>query len=153
MPALFIHDHADLTLAISPDGRWWVRGEPVKHPGVSRYLYKSLTRNEKGNAVVKAGLFEVPVTIADAAFIVNDIEIPGAGSGTGTVVLNDGSREGLHPETIRFSNDHVPYCKVREGRFEARFSRAAYYRLAGHIHFEADAYRLRLAGREFILSI
>ncbi len=52
------------------------------------------------------------------------------------LTLNDETREKMLPETLRIGRNHIPYCQVRDGMFEARFSRNAYQILAPHIQLD-----------------
>jgi hypothetical protein len=47
--------------------------------------------------------------------------------------LNDGSQEPFDPESLRIGDRDVPYTRVKNGEFPARFSRPAYYQLARFI--------------------
>jgi len=68
----------------------------------------------------------VPVEVEDAPFVVVRFEADGEGW---ALSLSDGSREALDPATLTLRRGEVPYCRVKDGRFEARFSRAATWQL------------------------
>jgi hypothetical protein len=61
------------------------------------------------------------------------------------LTLNDETREKMAPDTLRIGPNHIPYCRVREGMFEARFSRNAYQILASHIQLDEKENRFFLA--------
>jgi hypothetical protein len=77
----------------------------------------------------------VPVEVADAPFVVVRFEADGDGF---ALWLNDGSREGLDPASLRLREGDVPYCRVKDGRFEARFSRAAAWQLLQHVEAQPE---------------
>jgi len=53
------------------------------------------------------------------------------GAGGFIASLNDGAQEHVEPATLRIGPGDVPYCAVKGGTFEARFSRAAAFQLLG----------------------
>jgi len=61
----------------------------------------------------------------------------------------------LDPSTLRVGKDNVPYCSVRKGQFQARFSRPAYYQLAAWIENDPDtgAFYLELNGRRYPITV
>src|SRR3989475_12773502 len=50
--------------------------------------------------------------------------------------LNDGAQEHVEPATLRIGPGDVPYCAVKGGTFEARFSRAAAFQLLGMADYD-----------------
>src|SRR4029077_11553013 len=75
---------------------------------------------------LQIGIVRVPVEDADTPFVVVRAEHDGDRL---VIVLNDLAREALVPETLRFAENGTPYCTVKNGMFEARWSRAATYQL------------------------
>jgi hypothetical protein len=75
----------------------------------------------------------------DAPFVVATLEFISPGPGGEEAVwltLNDETREKFVPETFRIGPNHIPCRQVRDGMFEARFSRNAYQFLAPHIELD-----------------
>jgi len=106
--------------------------------------------------ILRVGREECPVEAEDAPFVVTTIEFVPAGPGKEEILwitLNDETREKLNPETLRIAPDHVPYCQVRKGLFEARFSRNAYQIMAPHIQLDEKENRffLPLNGKKYFL--
>src|SRR6058998_154425 len=75
----------------------------------------------------------IPVEVADAPFVVIRFERSDDGF---RVVLNDGTQERVEPATLRIGLGDIPYCAVKGGTFEARFSRAAAYQLLGMAEYD-----------------
>ena len=65
----------------------------------------------------------------------------------------DGETESLDPATLTLGDDGVVHCRVRDGAFEARFSRHAQVQLAPLLVDGGDGTtpRLRIGGRDFPL--
>jgi hypothetical protein len=121
---------------IDKEGRWYYEGEEITHRRTYLLYARNLTRDESGRILLQVDQERCPVEVEDAPYIVktlNFLPAPGGGIKGIELILNDETREELKPETLRIGDDHVPYCQVREGMFEARFSRNAYQLLLPHI--------------------
>lgn len=112
-------------LRIDRDGLWYHDDGEVTHEGILATLREGLRRDADGH-YLQVGPVRVPVEVDDAPFVVLRAENEGDGL---AVILNDGSRELLRPETLRLGPGEVPYATVKDGRFQARFNRAAAYQL------------------------
>lgn len=112
-------------LRIDRDGLWYHDDGEVTHEGILATLREGLRRDADGH-YLQIGPVRVPVEVDDAPFVVLRAEDDGDGL---AVILNDGSREPLRPETLRLGPGEVPYATVKDGRFQARFNRAAAYQL------------------------
>ncbi|MFH1540129.1 MAG: hypothetical protein ABIH66_14335 [bacterium] len=90
--------------------------------------------------------------VEDAPFIVNRI-IRDA-DGALKVVLNEGTVEVFHPETLTRSGDTAIYCKIRDGKLKARIGRSAYPDIIKHIEFapEATTYYFRHNGEDYPIN-
>jgi hypothetical protein len=143
-------------MKIDKEGRWFYQGEEITHRKTYLLYCRSLTRDESGRMILRVGREECPVEAEDAPFVVMTIEfVPAGPEGESIwITLNDETRERLIPETLRIAPDHVPYCQVRNGLFEARFSRNAYQILAPHIQLDEKENRffLPLNGKKYYLT-
>jgi hypothetical protein len=101
----------------------------VTHAGILANLRSSLRVDADGH-YLDLGPVRVPVEVEDAPFVVLRVEPEGDRL---ILTVNDLSREPLMPGTLRFGADGVPYCRIKQGRFEARLSRAAAYQLLQHV--------------------
>ena len=114
-------------LRIDREGAWYHEDEEVTHAGILRSLWEGLQRDAEGHHF-RIGPVRVPVVVDDVPFIVVRAEPEGDGI---TLTLNDGTREPLVPETLRFGEGEAPYCAVKGGRGEARRNGAAAFHLLG----------------------
>jgi uncharacterized protein len=112
-------------LRIDRDGDWFHEGEEVSHEGILASLRQGLQVDSAGH-FLQIGSVRVPVEVEDAPFVVVRFETEGEGW---ALWLSDGSREVLDPASLVLRQGDVPYCRVKDGRFEARFSRAAAWQL------------------------
>ena len=127
-------------LRIDRDGLWYHEDAEVTHEGILASLRDGLLRDADGH-YLQIGAVRVPVEVDDAPLVVVRVEADGEGL---AVILNDGRREALQPETLRLGPGEVPYATVKEGRFQARFSRAAAYQLLLRLEDDPESGRAAL---------
>lgn len=137
-------------LRIDRDGGWFHEDEEVTHEGILASLRQGLQVDPAGH-FLQIGPVRVPVQVEDAPFSVVRFEADGDGF---ALVLNDGSREALDPATLRLRAGDVPYCRVKGGSFEARFSRAASWQLLQRVAAAAGGGppTLEVGGRGYALG-
>ena len=116
-------------LRIDAEGAWFHDDVEVTHPGILATLRRGLALDAAGYHV-RIGPVRVPVEVSDTPFIVLRVERE---ADVLVMTLNDLSRERLTPDTLRFTADGAPYCRVRAAQFEARLTRAAAYQLLQHV--------------------
>jgi hypothetical protein len=144
-------------LRIDKEGRWFYQGEEITHRRTYLLYSRSLTRDEASRIIVKIGREECPVEVEDAPFVVRSLQFVTSKQGALDslwLILNDESRELLAPETLRIGTANVPYCQVRGGMFEARFSRGAYQLLVPFIQQDGkrEHFFIIIAGKKYNLS-
>ncbi len=144
-------------IRIDKEGRWFFQEEEITHRRTYLLYCRSLTRDESGRIILRIGREQCPVEVEDAPFVVTTIESTPSGPGNLEAIwltLNAETREMLDPKTLRIGEENIPYCKVRSGMFEARFSRNAYQLLVPHIQLEEKENRffLSLNGEKYHLE-
>jgi hypothetical protein len=136
-------------LRVDRDGEWYDSGVQVTHPGVLANLRGNLRRDAAGYFIQTR--VRIPVVVDDVPWVVTRVEPRGDRL---HLLLSDDSKEDIDPGTLWISAQDVPYCPVKGGTFEARFSRAATFQLLALVdHDEAvdGGGVLRVGGREFRL--
>jgi hypothetical protein len=144
-------------LRIDKEGRWFFRDEEITHRKTYLLYCRNLTRDESGQIILRIGREQCPVEVEDAPFVVKTLEfVPAQGRELKSIglILNDETHEQLPPETLRIGPGNVLYCRVRSGKFEARFSRGAYQLLFPYIQHDQKANRffITIDGRAYDLS-
>jgi hypothetical protein len=136
-------------LRIDLDGDWYDEGIQVTHPGILANLRSNLKKDADGYFIQTR--VRIPVKVDDAPWVVTRIERRGEAL---HAVLNDGGEERVDPASIRLGRGDAPYCTVKAGAFEARFSRAATFQLLALADYDEASGRgaLRLGGREYPLA-
>lgn len=122
-------------IKIDKNGVWFYNGMEMFRKDIVKLFYDYLKRDESGNYFIELGDDISVIEVEDVPYVVkavykkdNYIEI----------LLNDSTIEKLDPSTLRVGAENILYCSVRNGNFEARFSRAAYYQIAEFIEYKSD---------------
>lgn len=135
------------TIRFGRDGEWYSDGERITNPRIARLFSRCVRRDGHGGYQLRMGEEHAPLEVEDTPYVVRQIEGDSRGF---TVVLNDDTREPLDPSTLRRGPDHVLYCRVKGGEYEARLLRPAYYALARWVRSSEDGrYTLEMDGRSF----
>ena len=136
-------------LRIDAEGVWYDDDVEITHAGIVANLRGNLRRDAEGYFIQTR--VRIAVEVADVPWVVIRVERRGE---TLHAFLNDGTEEDVDPATVRIGASDVPYCAVKQGAFEARFSRAAAFQLLAHAEYDARTGRgsLRLGGRAYALS-
>jgi hypothetical protein len=136
-------------LRIDVDGDWYDDGVLVTHAGILANLRGNLRKDAEGYFIQTR--VRIPVRVDDVPWIVTRLERRGERL---HAFLNDATEEVVDPATLRVGAGDVPYCGVKAGAFEARFSRAATFQLWALAEYDEASGRgaLRLGGREFPLA-
>lgn len=147
--ARLIESLREIGLRLDREGRFWHEGELVRHPGLARALHRWLDRLDDGRFIVRLDAQRFAyVEVEDAPYIVRTIVFGDADQVL--LELSDETSEELAYDTLRVGDDHALYCEVH-GRFEARFSRQAYYLLSERIVEHEHGYALRAARQEWAI--
>ncbi len=122
-------------ISFGRDGNWYTDGERIDNARIALLFSRHLRQAPDGSYFLELGEERATVTVEDTPYVVRTVE---GDAQTGFVlVLNDGEREPLDPSTLEVGSENVLYCKVKNGRYKARFLRPAYYHLSAC--FEEDA--------------
>jgi hypothetical protein len=142
-------------LVLDREGRFFHDGLPVEHQRLVAALHRWIDRDpETGRFVIRVGQQWCFFTVEDAPFQILGVSVEPAATGqTLLITLDDGSEEELSYGSLRQRANNVLYCDVKGGRFKARFSRNAYYKLAQLVELEGDEPRLIAAGRSWPITL
>jgi hypothetical protein len=118
---------------IDKEGRWFHNGAEIVRRDIIRLFYANMQRDSWGRYVLHWHGSACSVEVEDTAFVVRRAD---GEESAFSLHLSDDSVEKLSPKTLSVGRENVLYCMVKDGRFPARFTRAAYYQLADHIEEE-----------------
>lgn len=135
-------------IQVTAQGEMFHQGAPLIHPGILELIFESV-RLEDGVYVLRLGNQACQLEVEDTFFVVARAQEQDQGL---LLTLNDGGKEMLDPASLWVGNNDVIYCRVKGGRFPARFLRAAYYQLVQLVEEGPAGFALRLGGRLYPLG-
>jgi len=140
MPRLKPGDHPDFfrfpapegrsresSIVLDRQGRFWHDGALVEHSGMAQAFASWIDRHpDNGRFVLNNGFDWSYFTVEDVPYFVRGLLDSG---GRPLAQLSDGSEEALDLATLAVDSDGGLYCRVKQGRFEAKFTPQAQTRL------------------------
>jgi uncharacterized protein len=123
-------------IKIDKEGIWYYKGAHMFRKEILCVLFEHLKIDEGGKYLIELEGERYYLDVEDTAFVVAAVsktKLSDDGRDQLDVLLNDDSCEKLEMNSLYIGNDNVLYCRVKEGRFSARFSRKSYYQLAEFI--------------------
>lgn len=147
-------EHCDIN--IDKDGIWYYRGAHMFRKEILCIFFEHLKIDDCGKYYIELEEEISYLEVEDTAFVVsvvNKTKNQEDDQDQIDVVLTDDSTEKLELTSLRIGKDNVLYCRVKEGRFAARFSRSSYYQLAEYIEQENDTnYFIELNDQKYFIN-
>jgi hypothetical protein len=138
-------------IRIDRNGVWYFQGAEMIRQDIVEMFYGNLEMDNEGRYLIRMGKQVCVLEVEDTPWIVKEVN-PAAGPDENPSVfqirLSDNSVEELHPEELWMSKENVLYCKVKDGRFRARFSRPAYYEFSKCIQYDEERHQYYVAINE-----
>lgn len=150
---------------LDKEGFIYLDGSEVEDPGFYNLVHRSLQRTEDGRFMAVCQGERCYFQVEDVPYVVIDLEIvrtsearsrkPDGGLERVSLLFRGDYREALDPTTLCVGKCNVLYCRVRNGSFEARFNRKAYYDLASHIQHDpwSDEFYLMIESQKYSIGI
>ena len=121
---------------VDKDCNWFQDGKPITHQGIYKFNYKYLKIDKNGEFYVQEGESTAYVEFEDKPFIVKSVDTTEQST---VLYLNDSTQERLDINSLYFK-ENIPYCSVKKGTFEAKFSRPALYQISKIIKISDGQY-------------
>ena len=134
---------------IDKKGNWFQDGIKITHRWTYLENNKNLDIDEKGRFFVDEGFGRVYVAVEDTPFVIKMIDKKGDKFYS---ILNDEVVEEFELENIWFNNDNVPYTKVKNNKFNARFLSSAYYELMKYVEQKGDDFYIESDGKKIKIN-
>ena len=141
-------------IRIDKEGNWYYQDLPIINKKIYLYLNQSLALDPSGRYILSMDGEKCYLEVEDTPFVIQEVRLSSdSGQSSPLVVkLNDGTEERLKADTLRVGHDNVLYCKVKEGLYEARLLRNAYYQLAEFLEQDGQNYYLVIEGTKIHLK-
>ncbi|MGA2780411.1 MAG: DUF1285 domain-containing protein [Smithella sp.] len=143
-------------IRIDKEGVWYYKGAHMFRKEILSVFFEHLRIDECGKYLIELGPERCYLDVEDTAFVVAAVyktKLPDNGRFQIDVLLNDDCCEKLEMNSLYIGNDNVLYCRVKEGKFTARFSRKSYYQLAEFIERSENGnhYFINLNGENYFI--
>ena len=149
------HELLGCNIFIDKEGRWYHEGAEMINRNIVDMFFSNLDLTEDGLYVVNWNGKRFFIDVEDTAFVVRKVLfIGGAAEGKQSyqIHLSDDTTEELLPETLWVGDKNVLYCRVKQGRFPARFNRPAYYQITAFMLEKEGGFYLPLNGKTYCIT-
>jgi hypothetical protein len=142
-------------ILIDKEGRWFYKGLEMVRREIILLFYQHMEMDPRGRYLIHLAGQKCYVDVEDTPFVVWKAALQGREQGHERFLiwLSDDTQETLNLDTLHVGEENVLYCRVKDGRFPARFRRAAYYQLAEYIDEEQGEYYVVLHGRKHTIRL
>jgi len=144
-----IQDEFEPRFLIDKRGNWFQDGIKIRHRLTYLYNNKLLDRDEEGRYFVDEGSGRLYIQVEDTPFVVKMIHKKDDGY---HLILNDETQELMDFDSLTINNENIPYVKIKDGKFDARFLRPAYYELMKYLIKEGNRYYIDNGNRKQLLK-
>jgi hypothetical protein len=146
----------DCEIKIDKEGVWYYRGAHMFRKEILCIFFKNLQIDENGRYMIALGDERCYLDVDDTAFVVEEVSKKEQANDIEAIyiVLTDDSQEKLDLNSLHVGKENVLYCRVKDGKFIARFSRKSYYQLAEFIEQQekADTFFINLNGKKYLIN-
>ena len=144
-------------IKIDKDGIWYYRGEHMFRKDILCVFFEHLNMDDCGKYFVELNEEIYYLDVEDTAFVVSAVYKTQESCNDHeqiNVLLSDDCLEELDLDSLAVGKENVMYCRIKDGRFAARFTRNSYYQLAEFIEQnEADnTFYISLNNQKYLIS-
>jgi len=134
---------------IDKEGNWYQDGIPILHRWTYLYNNQLLQKDDQEQYFIDEGRGKIYIAVEDTPFIIKNIELR---DNSLFLILNDETEELLEFDTLYLNTDNIPYVKVKNSRFDARFSRPAYYEIMKLLIQIENKYYLKIGSEKIFIK-
>ena len=123
-------------IKIDKEGIWYFRGAHMFRKEILCIFYDNLNVDDCGQYFIKLNEEVCYLDVEDTAFVVTAVFKKWNqenGDDLLEILISDDCREKLDCSSLHIGIDNIMYCRIKNGKFSARFTRKSYYQLAEFI--------------------
>jgi hypothetical protein len=123
-------------IKIDKEGIWYYRGAHMFRKDILCIFFEHLMLDDCGKYFINLNDEIYYLDVEDTAFVVSAVYKTKAqviGHEQIEVLLSDDCMEKLNLNSLYIGDGNVIYCRIKNGKFTARFTRKSYYQLAEFI--------------------
>ena len=138
------------------EGNLFFEGNQITDPWVYRFFLRSLNETEDGRLLVVCENEHCYIEVEDVPYIINDISVVRVEKESIVhieLLFKGGYKEVLDPSTLHVGKDNILYCRVRKGKFLARFNRRSYYHIVNFIEYndKTGEFQIKVKNKPFTI--
>ena len=147
----------DCDIKIDREGVWFYKGAHMFRKEILGVFFEHLTLDENGRYLIELGPERCYLDVEDTAFVVVAVYKTNNCQDNREqleIVLNDDFSEILNVQSLYVGKENVLYCRVKEGKYPARFSRKSYYQITEFIEQaeNGNGFFIALNGEQFFIN-
>ncbi len=144
-------------IRIDKEGIWYYRGAHMFRKEILDIFFKNIRIDQDGKYLIALGEECCYLDVEDTVFVVSAVYKTRTEADAAECVyiqLTDDSMEKLNLNSLYVGRANIMYCRVKDGRFPARFSRKSYYQLAEFIEQEekTDRFFIRWNNKKYFIN-
>ena len=141
-------------IRIDKEGNWYYQDLPIINKKIFLHFNQCLSQEPSGRYILSMNGEKCYLEVEDTPFVIQKVYLSSDTSPSPSLVvkLNDETEEPLQADTLRVGQDNILYCRVKEGIYEARLLRNAYYQLAEFLQQDGQDYYLVIEGTKIPLK-
>ncbi|MDP2852619.1 MAG: DUF1285 domain-containing protein [Smithellaceae bacterium] len=135
-------------IKIDKDGIWYYQGAHMFRKDILCVFFEHLKMDDCGKYFVELNEEIYYLDVEDTAFVVTAVyktKAPINCHEQIDVLLSDECLEKLDLGSLFVGKDNVMYCRIKDGKFAARFTRNSYYQMAEFVEMDDAADRFYIA--------
>ena len=143
-------------IRIDKEGIWYYRGAHMFRKDILSIFFENLQVDPDGRYYIHLNEEVYYLDVEDTAVVVTAVYETKTGPGEAKgldLLLSDDSLEPLDPASLQVGEGNVMYCRIKNGKFRARFTRKSYYQLAQHIESDdGDLFHISVNGEKYYIK-
>jgi uncharacterized protein len=144
-------------IKIDKEGIWYYRGAHMFRKDILCIFFENLKIDDSGKYLIELQDERCYLDVEDTAFVVTAVYKTRQEQDSQEFIyvhLTDDSLEKLDLSSLNVGADNIIYCKIKAGKFKARFSRKSYYQLAEFIEHEdcGNSFFINLNGERYTIK-
>lgn len=144
-------------IRIDKEGIWYYRGEHMFRKEILCIFFEHLRMDENGKYLIELAQECCYLDVEDTVFVITAVYSRKDGHNADDhlyIKLTDDSLEKLDLKSLYVGENNILYCRIKNGKFPARFSRKSYYQLAEFIEQEeqADLFYISFNNKKYFIN-
>lgn len=147
---------APCEIHVDAEGDWYYEGNKITREDILELFYDNLHPTEDGQYLIEWQNQRCLLEVADTPFVIGSVDRAETRSNERILLRlrHISAPEELDPAGLWVGAENVLYCRIRQGRWVARFSRPAYYQLAQWIEEDPQngQFFLPVGGTKYLIA-